>query len=106
MSERSPTTVRLSQEFAEMLRQVGGERSGALIALAIIGAKELGLSMYGIGHDVGLALASPLREPARRNLLLAYYGTATNQHDPPLPAPPRSEYTGDNDEPPPLEFNF
>lgn len=106
MSGRDTMTVRLSREFVDMLAEAGGERSGALIALAIVGAQQLGLPISELGNDVGLALASPLKDETRKGLVAAYYGAQAQPADEESAPPParRQEPPGGNDDPPPLEF--
>jgi hypothetical protein len=89
-----------------MLAEAGGERSGALIALAIVGAQQLGLPISELGNDVGLALASPLKDETRKGLVAAYYGAQAQPADEESAPPParRQEPPGGNDDPPPLEF--
>lgn len=74
---REPLGIRASAEFVELLTQAGEERTGSLIALAVIGAAQVGFSLDGIYEDIAAAIASPLEQPVRDALIQAFRGEAS-----------------------------
>jgi hypothetical protein len=96
---REPLGIRASPALVELLLQAGDERAGSLVALAVIGASHVGLSLGNIHEDVAAAMSSPLEQTVREALVRAYAGTGRESSAPAAPAAPAAPLVR-RDEPP------